>query len=671
MKNEAWFYKGVRYAKDGRYACYCNTPQKKRTVLLKNTLVTLAIEGGSKGLPATITPFNVNSKEVLVKYNADKALLSKTLANCQAFTDSNYFIFHNMSTGQYYCYYIDYIETIQQTGDESGEGGSGGELISFPNNVTFRVGISIDWWQTYFFKMRTKAIDNTTKPTYCPPHSTASQTVNEIIMPDFDFANISRTNISTLLRHIYTEAFRPITIPNLAVKNGKNVKIPIMALNATTPGSWNYAPYCVLVKLNIANDKYVWCICPVEQAAIRNSFSNADIATFIQYAASLLISSGKITKSYEPNSTFGNEFSVAEGSQYSLDEAYIVPTVLIQQVWGGVYFPNQNQDLDEINNFTIAPLNMPLDYRAYPTPFNNINSIIAYGNNRRKNSAAVWDISYMNILTLLAGALPGFKASQLENALPYITVGLPEQAIPIVPAINSTVSDNKDILCPSFFYQFNDIAFSIAINTTYDYLAITISNGSSEIDVTQYLKLSIRGSADNEEIARQKNAADLAIIGQGISLLGGVFTTGASIMAGNAYGAVMSSVNLANQGVGLINSLATYPDFEKQKKSYTASGGTPNAWGNALFGISLMLPLNRQDDDFAFTNYYACEYSEIGIDCHNGGIIPGFNSSLLLGNTSTQKYGYVEMGCVLLNMPQEPGETLERRFREGVTFWYV
>ena len=668
MKNEAWFYKDVRYAKDGRYCCYAPTPQTKREVLLKGATCTLAIDTtlNSKARDQ-ITPFNIREKELLIRFPYDNSQL------CEAFMSSNYFIFHSLDTGMYYFYYIDYIEPYQQMSRTTENA-----LISIPNNIVFRVGISIDYWQTYFFRMCTYFSSPISKPTPCAPHENTSDVVNWVKMPTIDFANVSRTNMHSILQDCGSPerntSFRPLVIPRTYNANQRTRSINLIEKTQTT----NPNGFFILCKFQLswleageASSQEVrgtvWGYSTMGTGASTSLLSVA-MGSVRRTISNLLVSTGMIGADYTfPSALFGaSGGTIHRGQTYTLEEAYLIP-----QAWGAALFSNI---ITEQDGFIVIPTNYARSgITIRPV---NVSQLTASGTrvlqgtsvtpiNTMANSK---NYTYKEIIDSILSVYPTAPLP-LDAYLPLLKIGTPNFKIPLTPTINTVtvLADGK--LLPAYTnYDPDGIAISITLEISPYSIKITLSNGTQIIDIQKDYALPIRGVTDNAEIERQKSNYELSQIAQAISLGGSIAGGVGSALTGNIFGGVMSASNIASQSIQLVNSITNPPDFAKMRQSNTLNP-TPNTF-------SLVVPLGIEvPEELTTTNNqniylitsYRDEFTEIGIEV--GGALYR-NNDIELNNAQYQGTGFIEMGAVLCNIAQEAGEVLERRFREGVNFWY-
>lgn len=669
-KNELWFYSGVRYAKDGRYACYCDTPAKKRTVLLKNALVTLSRAGGTAN---EATPWNIRQDEIRVEWNDSSAI------NARAFMNSNYMIVHDMATGVYYCYYVDYIDTVQQFTDYSD--GAIANIKNIGSQVIYRIGISLDYWQTFFFKMQNKISTHPDRPQYCAPHSTVSDTVNEVVVPSFDFMNVQRTNMNNILQDIGNvenrNFFRSLQLPTMYLGNNSIRNISIVE-EADTPATQGFY---VLLKLQISN-KDSASLSTENRGTIWAVYAGAGgSSTLIKTIAwgtlrrlinNIITSTGIIGADYTFNtSRFGSLAGTLKRAQnYSLEAAYVIPyrfRALIADTLDtigsdvGISLIPTNYDASNIHVYPLDIINIKAAGIRY-LPGTSTEQI------KTENPAVYF---YFNdILSILNKVYPTLTSEKIQQILPYLKVGTTnDHFIPVTPSINGVQAVENNKIRPVVNPMTNNTStpvFWISLSITPYSIKIELSNGINAINLTEDFKLPLRQVTDNSEIENAKQSAELNSISQGISLLTTSFGTAISFATGNVAGGIMGAAQIGQQAISFSNSLTNVPNYDKMKKSATVDP-TP---AETIFAVplSIQVPENVKNDvvpDIVYS--YDDEFTEVGIEV--GAALYRTNQSL--DNADNQPVGYIEAGMVLLNIPAEAGEVLEKRFREGVNFYYV
>lgn len=663
MRNEAWFYSGVRYAKDGRYCCFCPTPATKRTVLLAGATLTYAYQddgGNANSGFATkqITPFNVDKREITVSW------VSAGMAqSAQQFLESNYFIFHSMDTGAYYFYYVDYIEPYQQIDNTESQ-----NLKTIRGgDVFFRVGLSVDYWQTYFFKMRTKLSSQTALPAKCPPHSTASDTVNEVIMPSYDFMNVERTNIGSILEYIYAHKarhFRPTRVSKVYTLQAQQRRFRIIDTD-TSVG------FGILAKMSISATEaaartggtyWVW----IDQNFKQWQLSNAWNGNALGWLNTVLTSTGKTGNAYD-DTTVGLQF--ANGSNYKILEAYFIPNEIANQL-----LPMST--IRARDHLIIVPTNysaQAFSITAYiVTPFNVPMSMLNSSGARYDINTTRAAVTFSQLRTYLNACFPSAGNSAITKLLPFLSVGTDNEKIAAIPCIPSTVNDNG-YCAPNGDFEPETVMFWIEMRLSPYNMNLILTNGDEEVNIAPAFSLPLREVTDSEEIERQKQSYELGNISKGIGLLSSGIGLAGSVATGNVVGAVMSTAQIASQGVSLFNSVSNAPDFSKQMRENVTNN--TNNFSTFIIGVFLFIPsqftLSNNTPSAIVPTYYE-EYTEIGIEV--GAIFRNSDTptlKTLLAPTTSQVTGFIQGGCVLLNMPQEAGEILERRLREGVSFWYV
>lgn len=666
-RNEAWFYSGVRYAKDGRYCCYCPTPATKRTVLLAGATVTLTIDNTHTPYQKQITPFNVNQSELTVQFPID------TSEGQAAFSDSNYFIFHAMDTGTYYFYFVEYIEPYQQFNDNDNPNND--QLVSYPNNVVFRVGITLDYWQTYFFKMRNRFGDNSS-PAYCAPHSMQSDIINEVVMPAYDFANIERTNIRNIINVIGndSERFKPLKVDNYNMFIGEEARIPILGNYAAAGGyTAGRRQFGVLLKLNFADKKYYpnggiywgyW-----KDTAYTNIFNDDDLNNLVNMLNQICISTGtNITE-------IGGYNSIPANTPYSLEAAYIVPDDIMQKVAVN-FFWLDNATLKPTNGLSFTGVNFlrPARETGASTPNNNSYAV-------QFREVMYETTFYSQLIVTLRHIYPNWTENDIRAALPYITIGTKNNRLPAVRSIND-IKQHGEYVAPLYSNKSNTVPlFWLELRKGFYGIQFVLSNGTQEIDITEDFSLPLRNVTDGEEIDRQKRNYELSRITQGINLLSSGVGLAGSVVSGNAIGGVLSASQIAAQSLQLENAVSNPPNFDKQLRSQSLSKTAIESL-NYIWFVSIFIPRkfpSTSDGTLATvinatTKQYESTFTEIGIEIGETVRPDGaeFNSlNLILNAQQYQNVGFIQMGCVLLNMQQQAGEILERRLREGVSFWYV
>lgn len=666
MRNEAWFYSGVRYAKDGRYCCFCPTPASKRTVLLAGATVTLDMTKTS--IQEQITPFNVDTKELIVEYPIDNS------QQAQAFTDSNYFIFHALDTGMYYFYFVDYIEPYQQFNDNDNPNND--QLVSYPNNVVFRVGITLDYWQTYFFKTRTKFTAAGSKPVQGGLHVASTANFTEVVMPAYDFANIERTNIRNIINVIGndSERFKPLKVDNYNMFVGEEARIPILGNYAGGRGyTAGRRQFGVLLKLNFADKKYYpnggiywgyW-----KDTAYTNIFNDDDLNNLVNMLNQICISTGtNITE-------IGGYNPIPANTPYSLEAAYIVPDDIMQKVAVN-FFWTDNATLKPTNGLSFTGVNFlrPARETGASTPNNNSYAV-------QFREVMYETTFYSQLIVTLQHIYPNWTENDIRAALPYITIGTKNNRLPAVRSIND-IKQHGEYVAPLYSNKSGTVPlFWLELRKGFYGIQFVLSNGTQEIDITEDFSLPLRNVTDGEEIDRQKRNYELSRITQGINLLSSGVGLAGSVVSGNAIGGVLSASQIAAQSLQLENAVSNPPNFDKQLRSQSLSKTALESL-NYIWFVSIFIP-RKFPSTFdgtsatvinATTKQYESTFTEIGIEIGET-IRPdgaGFNSlNLMLNAASYQNTGFIQMGCVLLYMPQEAGEILERRLREGVSFWYV
>lgn len=668
--NEAWFYSGVRGAKDGRYTCYCPTPAKKASVLFYGATVTYSLtqstnpDGTRKGNGAEqVTPFNINQREFIVKFNRTNVYEQ------QAFLQSNYFVIHLGDTGLYYFYFIDYIEPYQQLQTESNAYVTD-PLEAFPQGLCYRVGITLDIWQTYYFKMRSKAITQYTQIQSCAPHDTAnSPTYNEIITPSRDFSLIERTNMHSVINYIANSPrhIRPLRVPKiytqlntqmrrvLVFTPAESIPAVILKMSLTSTDGTKSGTYWVYINAIGANNG----------SDIRFVLNNSFNGNAINWLNTILTSTGKIESYYNDNAV---GLSFPANSNYQIEEAYYMPQPLANSLFGT--FATNRRDYLKLVPTNYTPPAGFAPFRGYILPVLNLAQGMesesltpssVYMDTRRAK------IDYNTLAAYLQKVIP--TLTPIEQMLPYLTIGTENQRIAVAPTLTGSaqqVDGNSitDYVTPIAEFEPTQIMFWVEGRLSPYGFKMVLSNGLEEVDLTTEFKLPLRNVSDSEEIERQKQSYELNNISKGIGLLSSGVGFAGSVATGNVVGAVMSAAQIAGQGISLFDSVANAPDFSKRMRSSLADNG--NNFTAPIIGVYIEIPTQFSTNQLSLALTYSEEYTEIGIEI--GCIL---RNNFDMDNSNVQKTGFIQMGCILKNIQHEAGEVLERRLREGVNFWYV
>lgn len=651
MQNLGWFYKGVRYAKDGRYACYCDTPQKKAEVLLKEATCTLAIDNGGYRKGARLTPWNVSgTSEIIVTYPDDSATAS------QDFTDSNYFIIQLASTGQYYCYYIDYIEPYQQMTES-------GNVVAYPNNVTFRVGLSIDIWQSYFFKMRTKITEWDDKPQQYAPHDRNGFAANEVVMPKFDFANIQRTNLNHLLQSLTYNQF-PLLVPPFTRKSGNGKLTNGFEFNYGDPEltKYVYFPWTeweIVIRMQLTENKAalfgtksvgIYYIV-LENNTINFPMGATDFSKLIHTTSGIYklkdVRIANDWKEAEIGLTPNYPYSSPELEATPLD-FYLIPRELVTKCLKNP--TGWNAPVLYEGTYTLSPAG---------TGFGTIKGAYVY-----------LDIANLNATNQGTSIK---NVSKLINVInPHLgDIGTNEERTPLTgaPPILSYNEDTK-LIAPKPS-QSRNIQVSVSCEYDYQHLSLYISTGGNRIDLGENVKISQLVSVNGEAIRQRAQLAEQKRQAKIWGSIGAITNGAAAVATGNYFGAVQSAESLAR----------TLSSDDSISINAIEFKGRPTGEQTvqALPAIIYIASYISDPTELVLSSSTETEINEFGFQVNL--LFTNIESNLLLNTNNALTtlgktiipvlpYSYIQMGAVIQNIAQDSGEWLERRFREGVTFYY-
>lgn len=647
-KNELWFYKGVRYAKDGRYACYCPTPAKKRTVLLQNAVVTLSRNNGTNDV--LLTPWNMRTREIAVRIGNGWAGNAEQALN---FINSNYLIVHDMQTGYYYNYYIDYIEPIQQLKEYPAPPHVKPEEISLnlynvgDNEQTYRVGISLDYWQTFFFAMHTNIDGPQDRPQYCAPHSTLSDTINVVDTPAFEFANITRTNSSRIIQRLYGASVTGLENIGRGEANLSQIQLigiqrPQISRALLGGTSWR-----IVARVQPKSDPSIFFNQSGQQAYwifFGYPFSS------LNPSALTLTQLGNLGKALADTGTYKDLVLPPDWQENNLG------------LGGGV-------GIRDINILEYYLMPSPLVENIMLTPGTVNGSItVRYGGTSSNPSTISVDTYYLPINSTLPGYTfrTGINYPTANSPAELATIGGNINRMPLFTGVYATHNVKGYKTTPVRTGMTATQPIIIRFIYTQQAAKITLSTTFGEIEITQDLQLKQFFYAAETNKEKSENGA-LNVIARILGFAGTAAATYQDFSKGNIVGGVQGAMQIVNNAASDIES--SIINKNNPSKEYAKKGGLPQSLLNLTSPLYMEFFTNNLD----YSANCQAELDEFGyrVSC----LVTSITATALLDNAASTNalgmaYAYFEMGALIRDMQQEPAEVLERRFREGVTFWY-